>query len=60
MILHCLSLAGAAPSEVCAGCSITTEVDQPIVDFAVSAIAGGDGSGCSRDVVSVENFESQV
>merc|ERR1712154_164938 len=51
--------AGAAP-EVCAGCPVTAEVNQEIVDFAVSELQGGEQGKCLRKVIKVENFESQV
>ena len=49
---------GAAP-ETCAGCPVVAEVNQAIVDFAVSELQGSD-SKCSRPDVEVENFQSQV
>ena len=45
--------------EVCAGCPAQAEVNQEIVDFAVSQLQGSDGM-CSRTDVEVENFQSQV
>ena len=58
MILYSALVVGAAP-EICAGCPVGSDVDQEIVDFAVSQIQGSDGK-CSRAVVEVENFQSQV
>ena len=37
-----------------------TEVDQKIVNFAVSELQGGDDAKCLRKVIKVENFKQQV
>ena len=58
MILDSTRVVGAAP-ETCAGCPVAAEVNQEIVDFAVSKLGSSDGK-CSRDEVQVENFQSQV
>jgi len=50
----------AAAPEACAGCSMSADVDQKIVDFAVSQLQGGDNGKCKREVITVENFQSQV
>ena len=49
---------GADPA-TCAGCPVAAEVNQEIVDFAVSKLGSSDGK-CSRAEVQVENFQSQV
>ena len=59
MTLSLLSLVGAAPA-VCAGCPVAAEVNQEVVNFAVSELQGGDDGKCLRDVIKVENFQSQV
>ena len=43
----------------CPGCSTDTKVNQDIVDFAVRELKGSDEK-CSRTVVKVDNFKSQV
>jgi len=61
MLLACGSrepTMGTVP-EVCAGCPVQAEVNQQIVDFAVSQLQGSGGQ-CSRTDVQVENFQSQV
>ena len=45
--------------ENCPGCSTDTKVNQDIVDFAVRELKGSDEK-CSRTVVKVDNFKSQV
>ena len=62
MILDSTPVVGAAPGPapgVCAGCPVEAEVDQAIVDFAVSELQGSDGK-CARTKLQVENFQSQV
>ena len=58
MTLDSIPVVGTVP-EVCAGCSVQAEVNQQIVDFAVSQLQGSGGQ-CSRTDVQVENFQSQV
>ena len=42
------------------GCPRPTEVDQKIVNLAVSELQGGDDGKCRRNVIKVENFKQQV
>ena len=58
MILDSIPVVGTVP-EVCAGCPVQAEVNQQIVDFAVSQLQGSGGQ-CSRTDVQVDNFQSQV
>ena len=44
----------------CPGCPEETEVNQEIVDFALQELEGGVGGLCKKNVVKVENFNSQV
>ena len=58
MILDSIPVVGTVP-EICAGCPVQAEVNQQIVDFAVSQLQGSGGQ-CSRTDIQVENFQSQV
>merc|ERR1711936_1177394 len=44
----------------CPGCYKPSEVNQEIVDFALSELQGGDRGKCASGVSRVENFQSQV
>ena len=44
----------------CLGCASDAAVDENIVNFAVTELAGSFGGECKRDVVKVENFKRQV
>ena len=44
----------------CPGCYKPSEVNQEIVDFALSELQSGDQGKCSSGVSRVENFQSQV
>ena len=55
MILDSIPVVGT----VCAGCPAQAEVNQQIMDLAVSQLQGSGGQ-CSRTDVDVENFQSQV
>merc|ERR1712228_896784 len=44
----------------CLGCASDAAVDENIVNFAVTELAGSLGGGCKRDVVKVENFKKQI
>ena len=43
---------------MCVGCASSAEVNQEIVDFAVSELEGGEE--CERTVLEVQNFQTQV
>merc|ERR1712126_536633 len=44
----------------CLGCASDAAVDEGIVNFAVTELAGSFGGECKRDVVKVENFKRQI
>ena len=48
------------PPAPCSGCYKPAEVNQEIVDFAVSELQSGDQARCSSGLSHVENFQSQV
>ena len=56
MILYSALVVGAAP-EICAGCPVGADVDQEIVDFAVSQLLGK-YKKCFY--ITVDDFQSQV
>ena len=44
----------------CVGCDSSAEVNQEIVDFAVSELQGGEEGVCKRKALEVQNFQTQV